>query len=202
MTVKLIAADNVNAIPTVDAADVAAVVRRQLKRQFPGVRFSVRTRRASMCVAVVIGWTDGPASDLIRAQFDWVEDATFDGMTDCRRRRGPVNIADINDPQTRAELLELTGGVSLMRTSSHWLDTSREYSPQAWDRIIEEIRRQHGVVLDRDEYGIPLNRTGNRLLGLGATLQSGPKVLGGQDATFREVAWAWLASTDLNEAGA
>lgn len=202
MNVKLIAADDVNAIPTIDAAAVAAVVRRQLKRQFPSTRFSVRTRRASMSVTVTASWTDGPASARIRAMLDWVEDATFDGMTDCRRRRGPVNIADIADEQTRAELRALTGGVQLMRTASHWLDTAREYSPQAWDRVAEEIHRQHGLVIDRDEHGVPLHQAGGQLLPLGATLQLGATTLGGRDFTFREVAWRWLAQTDLTEAGA
>lgn len=202
MNVKLIAADDVNAIPTIDAAAIAAVVRRQLKRQFPGAGFSVRTKRASMCVSVTVGWTDGPTSDRMREMLDWVEDATFDGMTDCRRRRGPVNIADIDDERTRAELRALTGGVPLMRTSSHWLDTARGYSTQAWDRVAEEIHRQHGLVIDRDEHGLPLHQAAGQLLPLGATLQLGATTLGGQDATFREVAWKWLAQTDLTEAGA
>lgn len=71
-------ADNPWAVPN----DVARNIKTELKRAFPSVKFSVRTSRGSMCSSIDVSWTDGPASDQVKAITGKYELGRFDGMTD------------------------------------------------------------------------------------------------------------------------
>lgn len=67
-----------------DVADLAALVRSALKREFPAVKFSVRSSRGS---SVNVSWVDGPIPrdvDHIAHQF---ETKGFDGMIDLAHYR-------------------------------------------------------------------------------------------------------------------
>src|SRR5690606_34789441 len=44
----------------IDAADVAKMIRKNLKSRFPGVKFSVRTSKYSGGASVDVPWFDGP----------------------------------------------------------------------------------------------------------------------------------------------
>lgn len=64
-----------------------AVSSRQLKKElettFPGVKFSVRLGRGSMCTDnCSVSWTDGPTTDEVEAVAGRYQGKTFDGMTD------------------------------------------------------------------------------------------------------------------------
>ena len=80
-------ADDVDFLAWMDAArvgdrypaDPARNMRAELKRAFPGVRFSVRRDRGS----IRVGWTDGPTAAAVEAIADRFEHGKFDGMTDC-----------------------------------------------------------------------------------------------------------------------
>lgn len=54
-------------------------IRIELKRSFPGVKFSVTTDYNSINVS----WNDGPASSLVKPFVNRHSSGTFDGMTDC-----------------------------------------------------------------------------------------------------------------------
>ena len=58
-------------------------IRRELKRQFPGVKFSIRYRSFSGGNSIDVGWTDGPATKRVNAILGKYESGSFDGMTDC-----------------------------------------------------------------------------------------------------------------------
>lgn len=59
----------------------AANIRRELKRAFPGVRFSVRSDSGGHCT-VHISWTDGPTSDEVDEVAQRYSSGGFDSMTD------------------------------------------------------------------------------------------------------------------------
>ena len=61
----------------------AANIRIELKRAFPGVKFSVTSEGFSMGCAIRIGWTAGPTVAAVEAFVDKYEYGTFDSMTDC-----------------------------------------------------------------------------------------------------------------------
>jgi len=62
----------------------AANMRALLKREFPGVKFSVR-RDGWNCINV--RWTDGPTDDAASALAQRFKSGDFDGMTDCYEYR-------------------------------------------------------------------------------------------------------------------
>ena len=57
-------------------------IRIELARAFPGVKFSVKTRRFSMGNAIDVHWTDGPISAQVNPIIDQYSAGDFDGMTD------------------------------------------------------------------------------------------------------------------------
>lgn len=59
---------------------VAENIRRELKRSFPGVKFSVR---ADGYDSVNVGWTDGPTGKQVDAVIQRYKSGSFDGYTDC-----------------------------------------------------------------------------------------------------------------------
>lgn len=61
----------------------AKAIRAELAAAFPGWKFSVRARTASMMSAVDVHWTDGPTSAAVHAIIDKYQYGHFDGMTDC-----------------------------------------------------------------------------------------------------------------------
>lgn len=64
------------------AAFAAANLRTQLKRTFPGVKFSVRSSVYSGGDSISVRWTDGPTSKEVEALADRYEAGSFDGMED------------------------------------------------------------------------------------------------------------------------
>jgi hypothetical protein len=72
-------------VPAAGNALVAAAknIRTELQRAFPGIKFSVKSRRFSGGDAIDVSWTDGPTSGQVDAIIDRYSAGSFDGMTDC-----------------------------------------------------------------------------------------------------------------------
>ena len=62
--------------------DTAKIIRSTLKKQFPGVKFAVRSEKYSMGASIHISWTDGPREKEVNAITDGFQGASFDGMND------------------------------------------------------------------------------------------------------------------------
>lgn len=65
------------------AALAAANIRAELKKAFPGVKFSVRSKTFSGGDSVDVSWTDGPTIAQVDKIADKYSAGSFDGMTDC-----------------------------------------------------------------------------------------------------------------------
>lgn len=63
-------------------AETAKLVRRTLKREFPGVKFSVRSKTYSGGASIDVGWTDGPTAKQVGAITGPYAGGRFDGMID------------------------------------------------------------------------------------------------------------------------
>jgi hypothetical protein len=61
------------------AAEIAKMIRAHLKREFPKVKFSVRTEHGT---SVNVVWTDGPTTDMVDKITHPYAGARFDGMYD------------------------------------------------------------------------------------------------------------------------
>lgn len=55
----------------------------ELGLAFPGVKFSIKTRRFSGGDAIDVSWIDGPTSKQVDEIIDRYSAGSFDGMTDC-----------------------------------------------------------------------------------------------------------------------
>jgi len=103
--------------------EVAKIVRKILKKEFPGIKFSVRSDYTS----VRIYWTDGPTARDVEKFVNGFEYGHFDGMQDMyvhnkdRKQEGP----DVK-----------------------YVFTQREMSPQARQYIKDSISESYGIDID------------------------------------------------------
>lgn len=66
-----------------DVADVAKLLRKRLRADFPGIKFSVRAQRSSMWCSLNVSWTDGPTERRVRESVTPFRGGRFEGLTDC-----------------------------------------------------------------------------------------------------------------------
>ncbi len=65
-------------------AETAKLIRPLLTKQFPGVKFSVRSKSYSGGASIDISWTDGPRGKEVDPIIAGFEGASFDGMNDLK----------------------------------------------------------------------------------------------------------------------
>lgn len=70
------------------AAETAKKVRKALKANFPGVKFSVRSSTYSMGSSISVSWTDGPLSEQVDVVLNQFESASFNSMEDYKTTKG------------------------------------------------------------------------------------------------------------------
>jgi hypothetical protein len=66
----------------IDTAEVAKLIRKHLKANFPGVKFSVRIDRYSGGSSIDVRWTDGPTKREVETVTHAFQGGRFDGMID------------------------------------------------------------------------------------------------------------------------
>ncbi|WP_247753203.1 LPD29 domain-containing protein, partial [Citrobacter freundii] len=104
-----------------EAATVSSNIRAELKKAFPGVKFSVK-KLSFDCVQ--ISWTDGPTKNEVEAISDKYEDGHFNGMEDIYEyNTSPFNV--------------VYGGVK-------YVTTRRDYSNELVEKGIIQARKQFG----------------------------------------------------------
>jgi hypothetical protein len=64
------------------ATETAKKVRKELKKYFPGIKFSVTSEKYSMGSSIHISWTDGPIQEDVQLLADRFQSCSFDGMDD------------------------------------------------------------------------------------------------------------------------
>ena len=68
----------------IDTAEVAGIIRRELKAKWPTQQFSVRSRRYSGGSSIDVSWTDGPPEKAVDAVVQNFAGADFDSMVDLK----------------------------------------------------------------------------------------------------------------------
>jgi len=63
-------------------AETAKLIRKALKKSFPGVKFSVRSSVYAGGASIDVGWTDGPSSKAVESVAGAYAGGGFDGMID------------------------------------------------------------------------------------------------------------------------
>lgn len=109
---------------TITAAQTAALIRKDLRAQWPAVRFSVRSSNHAGGSRVLIVWTDGPTAEDVQRLVNRYGGATFDAMTDCKGYAHPAD--------------------DLPRSYS-WLDCDRRYSRDAFAGAVKDLCARYGL---------------------------------------------------------
>jgi len=65
-------------------SDTAKLIRKALKREFPGVKFGVRSKTYSGGASIDVKWTDGPTPERVEDVAKRYQGATFDPMIDLK----------------------------------------------------------------------------------------------------------------------
>lgn len=108
----------------------AANIRVELKRSFPGIRFSVRSDYSSVRVA----WTNGPTTAEVESITSKYKAGHFDGMTDCY---------EYDADQTFAKVFG----------SPRYVSTSRDYADSDLELLARDYCRFEQIAFERmDQY--------------------------------------------------
>ena len=81
-------------------------IKRELKREFPSILFSIKSKVFSCGDSIDISWTDGPTSEQVDNITDKYEEGHFDGMTDSYE-------------YSRSNWTEVFGGAKYVMTNRH-----------------------------------------------------------------------------------
>jgi len=107
----------------IDAADHAKIIRKVLKEAFPGVKFSVRTKKYSGGASININWTDGPTQWDVQDLVLPLSGGYFDGMTDYKGFN--YHMHDGEEISLGADFI-----FANRELSDEWIETARK----VWDR--------------------------------------------------------------------
>jgi hypothetical protein len=121
-----IAAKNPHLVQGQSHTIAAKNIRIELKRAFPGVKFSVRSDSYSGGNAIDIGWTDGPTHDQVKKITGKYSGGHFDGMTDCYE-------------YSRSPWTEVFG-------SSKYVHCHRDYSDKMVASVMGRVCRHYGGI--------------------------------------------------------
>ena len=106
----------------------ASNVRRELKANFPKVKFSVRTRRFSGGNSMDVEWIDGPTSEQVDVIIKKYNDGNFNGM---------IDLYEYNSGEAR-EFTERYG-------SAKYVSGTRHYTRAALQQAADSVAQEWGV---------------------------------------------------------
>ena len=69
-------------VQDIPITECAKIIRKELKKAFPDMAFSVRSHSYSMGCHVSVHWEDGPTCESVDQKISWISGRTFDGMDD------------------------------------------------------------------------------------------------------------------------
>jgi hypothetical protein len=139
-------------------ADTAKLIRTNLKRAFPGVKFSVRSHTYAGGASIDVGWMDGPTEAAVKQITQGFESARFDGMIDMAtyvtswlEPDGSAHLAhDAGTEGSRGMSPERigdprSGGARMVHFGSHYVFTNRDLS-DGWLEVLGEYVLENGRV--------------------------------------------------------
>lgn len=145
-------------------AETAKLVRSALKREFPGVKFSVRSDTYAGGASIDVRWTDGPTADQVGAITDQFRGADFDGMIDLKSYTEhwllPDGTAKVAHRQgthaSRGTIPEQIGDpghadARLVHFGADYIHTYRELSPEWRAELEAEIAAAAGEPFGDDK---------------------------------------------------
>ena len=132
-----------------EAAQVAALIRKDLKAAFPGIKFSVRSETYSGGDSVNVNYENGVPTEQVYKMLSDYKDGDFDGMTDCYDYRpNPKNLPrtkylfvnrTIDQEIKEAAKLEIAKsyGIENPNDENEWIKKTGMWSDQ---KVYKELR--------------------------------------------------------------
>src|SRR6185369_17173636 len=116
-------------------AQVAKLIRADLKKAFPGVKFSVRSECFSMGDAVRVSWVDGPAVAAVEAVADKYQAGDFDGSTDSYSYRSERTAVSVKYVTTHREISASLHALVTMDIAAKFSGTSVQIMDMAYQAL-------------------------------------------------------------------
>lgn len=142
----------------ITCAETAKLVRGALKREFPGVKFSVRSSNYSGGASITVRWTDGPTTRAVDAVTNDYAGGRFDGQIDLKYHAqhwltpdGVATIARVYGHSYSSENDEVTpdppAGARLVHFAADYIFTERDISDELAAAVGEQAHEQeHGDI--------------------------------------------------------
>lgn len=113
---------------TIPLTETARLLRETLKIEFPGVKFSVRSKSYSGGASIRCEWVDGPTSASVKAVASFYEGASFDGMIDLKSYTYHTN-----------------EGGETVHYGADYVFTDRDYSDRLTDAVAAVVAQFEGL---------------------------------------------------------
>jgi Large polyvalent protein associated domain 29 len=121
----------------ISCADTAKEVRKVLKAEFPGVKFSVRSHTYAGGASIRVRWTDGPTGKAVDGVVQNFKGATFDPMIDLKSYVTTVIVLD--------------GVPTEAHYGADYIFTERDLSPEFTAILQAEFAKVWGETYDRSQ---------------------------------------------------
>jgi hypothetical protein len=138
-------------------AESAKLLRSELKAEFPGVKFSVRSSTYAGGASISVEWLDGPTERQVQAVTARYAARDFDGMIDMASGRqhwltpqGEIHVAQVQGTEASrgviasAEFIRPHDDAELVTLGSHYVSTSRHYSRAMLERACDWAEKTWG----------------------------------------------------------
>jgi hypothetical protein len=112
-------------------ARAASEIRKELKKQFPGIKFTVRSESYSGGSSIRVRWEDGPTIDSIDKIINKYQYGSFDGMTDM------YNHDNVNNDISQVK----------------YVFANRDLSDKTMEDLRKEIENKYDIDFE-DTYGV------------------------------------------------
>ncbi len=119
----------------IDTVEVAKILRRVLKRHFPGQRFYVRSERYSGGSSIDVSWVDGPRVAQVEPLLEPYRGADFDGMRDLKTYRDVLVVDD-------------DGRLERVRYGADFIFSKREASREARAEVLAWLAEELGEPIE------------------------------------------------------
>jgi hypothetical protein len=119
----------------ISVADTAKLVRAALRKEFPGVRFSVRSKSYSGGASIDVSWQDGPPTKAIERVAKRFEGSSFDGMIDLKTHHDSI----------------LDG--EAVSFAADYVFCQRDTSRQLLEQVIPVAKKKYGIDVTINGYG-------------------------------------------------
>lgn len=122
---------------SISLVDTAKMLRGALKAEFPGTKFSVRSKSYSGGASITASWTDGPTSAAVQKVCDRYNGAEFDGMIDLKSYKDSI--------------ITTADGMETVSFGADYVFTRREFSDEFMATCEEQIVADLGRKIDPEE---------------------------------------------------